>query len=239
MEPCSFLLDQWPSLTPELRDEAINTFGSSEERMLLLLEAVEESQVQPSTIGWRRSVHLMNNQYESVRTKARQLLASNEPNTTELISTYKPALEMTANALAGRTVFEEACARCHTYAGEHGVAIGPDLSTVRNRSKLAIMEDILMPNKSIADGYELWEIALKNGKNLAGIISAESVNALTLTDLSGNETSIQRSDINSIQASEYSAMPGGLEHQVDQQQMADLLEFLKAPPSGLASAASH
>lgn len=237
VEPCTFLLDQWTSLTPELRDEAINTFGSSEERMLLLLDAVEKSQVDPSTIGWRRSVRLMNNDYESVRNKARQLLASTEPNEAEVVKAYRPALSLQGNALGGQTVFEQACARCHTYAGNHGTPIGPDLSTVRNRSKQAIMEDILMPNKSIADGYELWEIQLNNNRTLAGIISAESVSALTLTDLSGKQSSIQRSDIQSLEASEYSAMPSGLENQIDHQQMADLLEFLKSPPGSVAQAA--
>ena len=237
LAPCSFLLDQWTSLTPELRDEAINTFGSSEERMLLLLDAVEEARVDPSTIGWRRSVHLMNHDYASVRTKARQLLAGSEPNEAEVVKDYQPALSLQANALHGQTVFEQACARCHTYAGKQGTPIGPDLSTVRNRSKQAIMEDILMPNKSIADGYELWEIQLNNGRTLAGIISAESVSALTLTDLGGKQSSIQRSDIQSLEASEYSAMPSGLEKQIDHQQMADLLEFLKSPPGSVAQAA--
>jgi putative membrane-bound dehydrogenase-like protein len=234
--PCSFLLDQWPSLTPELRDEAINTFGSSEERMLLLLSAVEEAQVDPSTIGWRRSVHLMNHDYESVRNKARHLLAGNEPNEAAVVKAYQPALSLQGNAIQGQMVFEQACARCHTYSGKRGTPIGPDLSTVRNRSKQAMMEDILMPNKSIADGYELWEIQLSNGRSLAGIISAESVSALTLTDLSGKQTVVQRGDIQSLQASEYSAMPSGLENQVDHQQMADLLEFLKSPPDKRAHA---
>ncbi len=94
-----------------------------------------------------------------------------------------------------------------------------------------------MPNKSIADGYELWEVTLNNGRTMSGIISTESVSALTLTDLGGNTSSIQRSDIQKLHASEYSAMPSGLEAQIDHQQMADLLEFLKAPPSGLAQSA--
>jgi putative membrane-bound dehydrogenase-like protein len=248
---CTFVLDQWPSLTPELRDEAINIFGSSEARMLLLLDAVEQEQVDPSTIGWRRSVRLMNHNFASVRNKARQLLASGKPNEAAVVQAYQPALSLGGDALAGKTVFEQSCARCHAYAGrtyagrayaartfaDDGTAIGPDLSTVRNRSKNAIMEDILMPNKSIADGYELWEVTLNNGRTMSGIISTESVSALTLTDLGGNTSSIQRSDIQQLHASEYSAMPSGLEAQIDHQQMADLLEFLKAPPSGLAQSA--
>ncbi len=229
--PCTFILEKWPSLSPELRDEAINIFGSSQARMLLLLDAVEQHTVEPSTIGWRRSVHLMNHDDEAVRTKARTLLAASAPNEAEVIAQYQPALILEGDAKQGLDIFTQSCARCHTYAGKLGNTIGPDLSTLRNRSKRAIMEDILMPNKSIADGYEFWEITLSNGKKLAGIISSESVNALTLTDLSGQTNTVQRQYIQALKDSEISAMPSGLENQIDHQQMADLLAFLKGKPS--------
>lgn len=237
--PCSMLLEKWMSLTPELRDEAINIFGTSQERMLLLLDAVENKQVDPSTIGWRRSVELMNHDDETVRNKARMLLADSKPNEAEVVSLYQPALALEGNAQNGLSVYSNNCARCHTFAGQLGVSIGPDLSTLRNRSKNAIMEDILMPNKSIADGYELWEISLNNERTLTGIISAESVNSLTLTNLAGQTTTIQRQEIEAIKDVKISAMPSGLEKQINHQQMADLLEFLKAKPSETLQAAMH
>ncbi|MDF9795236.1 putative membrane-bound dehydrogenase-like protein [Catalinimonas alkaloidigena] len=239
MAPCEFVLEKWPSLTPELRDEAINVFANSDERMLLLLEAVEKEQVSPATIGWRRSVELMNHDTEAVRVKARSLLADSKPNEAQVLKNYQSALTLEGNAKRGLNVFTESCARCHQFGGQLGTSIGPDLSAVRNRSKEAIMQDILMPNKSIADGFEFWQIKLNSNKQLSGIISAESVSALNLTDLSANESTIQRSDIEEIKDIGVSAMPAGLENQIDKQQMADLLEFLKTHPSAILQAASR
>ena len=39
---------------PEIRDEAVNVF-ITEERVHLLLDAIENQIVQPATIGWERS----------------------------------------------------------------------------------------------------------------------------------------------------------------------------------------
>jgi len=239
LAPCTFVLEKWPSLTPELRDEAINVFANSDERMLLLLQAVEKEQVSPATIGWRRSVELMNHDTEAVRVKARSLLADSKPDEAQVLKNYRGALTLEGNAKRGVNIFSESCARCHQFGGQLGTSIGPDLSAVRNRSKEAIMQDILMPNKSIADGFEFWQIRLSSDKQFSGIISSESVSALNLTDLSANEHTIQRNDIAEIKDIGVSAMPSGLENQIDKQQMADLLEFLKTHPSAIFQAASR
>jgi putative heme-binding domain-containing protein len=108
-----------------------------------------------------------------------------------------------------------------------GVAFGPDLGTVHNWQPASIMSNILDPNQSISDGYDLWEVALNTGEPVQGIIASETPNALTLRQANGQVTTIARPDIKSLKALGQSAMPTGLDKGISQQEMADLLAFLR------------
>ena len=89
------------------------------------------------------------------------------------------------------------------------------------------MHDILVRARSIADGYDLWQVTLKNGEAQQGVIASETPSALSLRPAGGQAVVIARQDIQSLQALNTSAMPAGWEKQLDQQQMADLLAYLR------------
>ena len=222
-----FVVERWPALTPELRDAALNTFLVSEDRVRLLLDALEEGKIDPASIGWRRSVRLMNYANEALRNRSRELLAQKEEERQEVVKQYHPALSLAGEIENGKLVYQKNCAVCHQMGGAGGVAFGPDLGTIRNRRPESIMADILAPNLSIADGHDLWLVELKSGESLQGIIATETPTALTLRNYAGQESTIARQDIESLKALGMSAMPTGLEKGISQQDMADLLAFLK------------
>jgi putative heme-binding domain-containing protein len=88
------------------------------------------------------------------------------------------------------------------------------------------MANILAPNLSIAAGYDLWAVELKNGETLQGIISSETSAAITLRTNPGVEKTINRQEIESLQVLDMSVMPV-LSSQINEEQMADLLAFLR------------
>ena len=108
-----------------------------------------------------------------------------------------------------------------------GTSYGPDLGTIRNRRPESIMGDILNPNLSIADGYDIWSIETKSGEPIQGLIATETPAALTIRNYGGQETVVARQNIKSLKALGMSVMPAGLESQISVQEMADLLLFLK------------
>ncbi|MDQ4140527.1 MAG: c-type cytochrome, partial [Bacteroidota bacterium] len=222
-----FVLQQWPTLTPELRDAAINTFMSSPERIGLLLDALEAGKIQAASIGWPRSVSLMAQENEKLRNRARALLTKKEDKRQEVIQKYQTALNLQGDKVQGKAVFQRDCSVCHQIRGNMGVDFGPDLGTVHNWPPSGILSNVLDPNQSISDGYDMWEVVLSNGKSVQGIISTETPNALTLRNAGGQVTTIARQDIKSLKALGISAMPTGLEKQINQQQMADLLAYLR------------
>ncbi|GAB3933852.1 PVC-type heme-binding CxxCH protein [Larkinella terrae] len=227
-----YVLQKWPVMTPDIRQPAIATFFTSSEkarplRIKLLLDAVEKGIIDQNSIGWPRTVGLMANSDPDLRNRARVLLTKRDKQRDEVIKQYQPALELSATAEKGALVFQQNCALCHQIGSTGGIAFGPDLATIRNRRPASIMGDILNPNLSIADGYDLWTITLKNGETLQGLISTETPTALTLLNQGGQETTISRQDIESLKAMNMSAMTAGLEKQINPQQMADLLAYIK------------
>jgi putative heme-binding domain-containing protein len=61
-----------------------------------------------------------------------------------------------------------------------------------------------------------------------GVLGGQTATTVTLKHEEGKEDVIQRKDIKNMYATNLSAMPADLEKQIDIQQMADLLEYLKS-----------
>ncbi len=222
---CDYLLQQWPALTPELREVAIGAFLVNPERVAILLDAIESGKVTPASLGWVRTAKLMSYTDDKLRKRARSLLAKNDE--AQVNKDYQSALQIEGDTLKGKMVFLQNCGRCHQVRNTMGIAFGPDLGTVHNWLPQNIMANILAPNLSIAAGFDLWEVDLKNGKSLQGIISSETSAAITLKSGPGIETVINRQDITSLRSVNVSAMPSGLEKDISQEQMADLIAYLR------------
>jgi putative membrane-bound dehydrogenase-like protein len=223
-EVSEFVLARWETLTPEIRDVGLETFLSEPERVRMLLDALESKQVPIAAIGWNRRVRLMNNSQEELRERARDLLTQEQGE--ETIKNYQKALDLQGNSQEGKLVYGKNCAVCHQFRGGEGVEFGPDLGTVHNWLSKDLMANILDPNLSIAPGFDLWEVTMKNGERIQGMIMNETSSAISLRISPGMEKTIDRQEISNIKGLNMSLMPG-LAGQIDQQQMADLLAFLR------------
>ena len=221
----NFVLERWMALTPEIRHTAINTFLSSKDRILLLLDALDSGKIQKASIHFYQAVELMTQPDEKVRVRARSMFAHNDE--ANVNKNYKEALKLKGNEGKGEIIYQKYCALCHQMRGTMGVAFGPDLATVRNWQPQSIMAHILAPNLSIAAGYELWAVELNNGEFVQGIIASETPAAIKLKNTGGIETIINRQDIKSLKTLNISAMPPGLEANISERDMADLLAFLR------------
>jgi len=144
-----------------------------------------------------------------------------------VVKRYEAALDKTGDAARGKAVFKSICAKCHRLDGM-GAEVGPDLATVQNQPKQMLLTDILMPSKSIAQGFEAYVVETVSGSTIDGVIGPQTPTSIALRHEDGKEDVIQRKDIKQMYVTNLSAMPGDLEKQIDVQQMADLLEYLKA-----------
>jgi putative heme-binding domain-containing protein len=221
------LWDRWP---PAVRDEAVSALARDPGRVRALLDAVATGKVRITEVDRALRIRLMMLEDDALRARARSLFAEPAAARTEAVNRYGAAASLTGDPERGRQVFTRACSSCHQYRGSGGVAFGPDLGEVRNRLPPALVIDILQPNHSIADGYELWIAELTGGTRVTGVIGAETPTSVTFRRAGGGETTVAREQIESMRISELSAMPDGLEAQIDLQQMADLIAFIKGAP---------
>jgi putative heme-binding domain-containing protein len=194
-------------------------------RVWLLVAALKNGDVQPWTLNFSQRRRLIMNNDPAIRAAARPMLEPSLSDREKVVKRYEAAFDRTADAARGREVFKSICVKCHRFAGL-GVQVGPDLATVQNQPKQALLEDILMPNKTIAQGYEAYVVETTGG-TLDGVLGAQTTTTIVLRHEDGKEDIIQRKDIKQMYVTNVSAMPGDLEKQIDIQQMADLLEFLK------------
>ncbi|MEX2591512.1 MAG: PVC-type heme-binding CxxCH protein [Anditalea sp.] len=231
LEVAHFLIEQWPSLTPNIRDEVIGTFTTSEQRIRILLDALEKGTIDPSAVSWRRQVGLMAQAEETLRHRSRKIFAdqSNKTAKKEVLDDYSQELGTDGDPILGKVVYQKNCSICHQIGGEYGTAVGPDLASIRNRDPKAILVDILDPNLTISDGYDLWEIRLQDGEIKQGIIGSETSGSLTLRIFGMDDELISRQQIESIKSTGISLMPAGLENQISKKEMTDLLSFIKNP----------
>jgi len=220
----NYVLQVWPTLTPGVRDAALGTFMMNTQRMKSLLDAVESGKINKSSLGWPKSSSLMGQENDTIRNLARALLVDHEQE--KINREYQASLQLTGDGDNGKLVFQQNCGICHQVRGKLGFKFGPDLGTVHGWLPKDIMANILAPNLSISVGFDLWELKMKNGEMLQGIISSETAAAITLNISSGQEKILNRQDIESLKVMNTSAMPV-LTQQINHQQMADILAFLR------------
>jgi putative heme-binding domain-containing protein len=194
-------------------------------RVWLLVAALKNGDVQPWTLAFTHRRQLIMNNDPAIRDAARPVLEQSASEREKVVKRYEAAFDRQADAARGREVFKSICIKCHRFAGL-GVQVGPDLATVQHQPKQALLEDILMPNKTIAQGYESYVVETTGG-TLDGVLGAQTPTTIVLRHEQGKEDIIQRKDIKQMYVTNLSAMPPDLEKQIDIQQMADLLEFLK------------
>lgn len=221
-----FALEHWEVLDPALRDAAINAFMERPVGMRALVEALEAGKVDPANVGWRRSVRLMTQRDVALRDRARAFFSADEKRN-KVIDEYATALTTEGDVAKGREVYQRSCAICHQIKGKDGIPFGPDLGTVQGWPASGIMANIIDPNQSIAHGFDLWNIVLKNGESMQGLITSETPTALTVRNADGQVTTVLREEVAAQNALNMSAMPVGLEANITHREMADLLAFLK------------
>jgi putative heme-binding domain-containing protein len=145
-----------------------------------------------------------------------------------VLTAYRPALDLPADALRGKAVFKKTCATCHRLENE-GTEVGPDLlSALRNKTRETLLTDILDPSREVDPRYVDYIVTNKAGRVFTGMIAAETASSITLRRAEKAEDVLLRTDVDTMQATAKSLMPEGLEMQLGKQDVADLIAYLQS-----------
>jgi putative membrane-bound dehydrogenase-like protein len=130
----------------------------------------------------------------------------------------------------GRRWFTEkvGCAACHRVGGQGGL-IGPDLTKIGAiRSGRDLIESIVLPSATFAQGYESFTVTLRDGQELTGIRVRQPDDSFVLRDAGGGETRLDPGQVQSVERLQSSLMPEGLLDALTRGETRDLLSYLQS-----------
>lgn len=222
------LLSGWPGLTPTLRLRVLDVLLSRESWVRAFLGALERGDVQLGEVDAAHRAQLA----EFPSSKLRELAARHfsQGATGEraaVVARYEGSLPA-GDAARGEGLYRKHCATCHKF-GEIGEQVGPDLATIEDRSSGAMLREILDPNRAVDQRYAEYLALTVDGLVKKGVLVEESGNAITLRGLQREETTLLRSELESLTTVGKSLMPEGFENQLSAQDLADVLQFLARP----------
>jgi putative heme-binding domain-containing protein len=119
------------------------------------------------------------------------------------------------------------CVSCHS-TGPDSAGLGPSLANaagIYNRRQLA--ESILLPHKSIAQGFATTALVLEDGKSLVGFVTSEAADLLVMRDAQGAEHRVAKPAIEERSKLPTSVMPEGLVADLSLAQFASLLDYIE------------
>ncbi len=220
------MLAPWEGFGPATRREVVDSLVQSAAGALALVRAVEAGAIKPGGIERDKRQLMLNHPQPLVRDAARLVLSDPPSNRKQVVASYQPALELTGDPQRGRMLYAKTCIQCHR-DGTAGHLVGPDFASVKNKSPEDLLVAILDPNREAQPSYQTYTAVTKQGKIYTGIISAETAASLTLKRAEAKEDVVLRDTLDELVSTGQSLMPEGLEKDLDKQQLADLIAWIK------------
>jgi len=226
------ILSAYASLSDEAKRDAVNTLASRPAFARPLLAAVEQGTVpkQALTADLLRQLRSLNDaDVKAALEKVYGTFRESTADKQKLIDKYKAVYyaggSTPGDAPRGRVVYNRVCAQCHTLF-DVGGKVGPDLTGSARTDLDYILQNMVDPNAVIPNEYRTSTIEMKDDRVLTGIVKSQDQNALTVA--TANETLVlPRKDIAGILQSELSMMPEGLLDTLPDQEVRDLIYYLR------------
>ena len=223
------LLSRYEKMNPDLKRAVVETLATRKSYAQKLLTAVQQKRVTRDEIPAHvaRSLNsLLGQQFVKVFGKVRPVAQNRE----KLIAKYRklltPARIADADASRGRALFKKTCASCHLLYGD-GAKIGPDL-TGSNRANLDyILLNSVDPSFDVPASYKMVSIVTVKGRVLNGVIAEEDATRVVLKTVEQPRVVILKEDIDIRKISPRSMMPEGQLDKMKQQELADLIKYLR------------
>jgi putative membrane-bound dehydrogenase-like protein len=235
-EAVAALLKDWSSYSPRVQTAILDGVCARKTSLPLVLDAIEKKVIDPSSLPPVRQTQLLESPDRAIRQRAKALLAGRASSAERkaVLERYQRSLSLPRDSRKGQEVFDKQCLKCHQLNGR-GFAVGPDLAAIQNRPDESILVDILDPSSTIVAGYRTYTVTTRGGRIFTGVLSGETATSVTLRREQGAEDTLLRKDIDEMHASATSLMPEAVEKEVSEQDLANLLGYLREalrPASG-------
>jgi putative heme-binding domain-containing protein len=221
------LIAHWRGYSPTTRRDVTDGLLSSVARIDLLLKALQERRIQPRELDRDKIQVLLNHPNAKIKAASAKLLGGSVvTDRTKVVADFQKILDLERDVTRGLQVFTKKCALCHRVGGV-GHQVAPELASVQNKSPSDLLIAILDPNREAQPNFNTYTVSTTDGRIFSGIISSEGANSITIRKAEGKEDVVLRSNIDELVASGKSLMPEGLEKELSEQDLADVIAFIK------------
>ncbi|MDA1121860.1 MAG: PmoA family protein [Bacteroidetes bacterium] len=131
-----------------------------------------------------------------------------------------------ADVIKGKVIFTKTCGACHQMYGEGGI-LGPELTGSNRTNTDYLLSNILEPSADIQDDYKMVIVTTRDGRTYLGTVAGDNDRQLVLKVVGQDQVSINKSDIQSREDTPNSMMPPGLINTMNDQEVLDLVAYLK------------
>lgn len=223
------LTDAMNALTPRLKSVAIATLLSRPDWAKSLLAALKDGSMDLNDLSLDQKQALRSFPDPQIRDQADKLLSMSgglpDADRDKVLQSLAHLTEVEGNVDAGRDMFKKHCAACHQH-GDLGKAIGPNLTGMAVHPKYELLTHIIDPSRSVEGNYRIYSVVTVDGVVKNGMLASETRTSISLIDTKGEQSNLQREDIEELVASRKSLMPEGFEKQMTEAELTDLLQFL-------------
>ena len=226
-----YLASAWPEFSPTLRAQAIDVWMSRAIWAGNLLDQMERGVVQAGGFEFGQRDRLLHYPDPIIAERAVKLFQSKSSATRQdVVVDYRRAFELVGDPAKGRQVFERACSSCHR-KDQLGNEVGPNMATVVEHSSEKLLVNILDPNADIQPGFQAYNVLLESGEVLTGLLVGETATSVSIKSAKGITQTVSRLEIEQLRNSNLSLMPEGLESILTQQDLADVVAYIRQPSS--------
>ena len=139
----------------------------------------------------------------------------------------RAALDLKGDATRGAITFKARCNACHK-AGDEGREVGPNLVSVKDHTREQTLRDVVYPSLLVAPQHVQYVVETAGGQLYSGLIASSNASSLTIRRPGEPDLTLLRKDVEALANTRTSLMPENLLEGLKDQDVADLLEFVKA-----------
>jgi len=218
-------LTGWRSHSPALRSQILDVLASRGPWAESVRERLESGTIVASELSAPVRQRLLDRSNNAPRWQ-KALATKVSTNRSEVLRKFQSALKLEGDSKRGAVVFRKSCINCHKVKDE-GHEVGPQLASITNKTKEALLNSILDPSAAVDAKYFSYSIVTEDGRSFTGQLATETGSSITLLAAEGKRKIVLRRDIEILQASNKSLMPEGLEQGLKPQDFADLIQFVR------------
>ncbi len=219
---------RWPDCSKTARRQIVAASVRQTNATRALLDAVERSGIPLVEVDPATRQALQKSSDVTVKERAAKLFANLSSDRAIVVQKFRVALKLEGDRKHGAEIFERTCAVCHQMQGV-GAKVGPDLSGIGQHARETLLVEILDPSQAVLPDFVAYNATTKNGDTYTGFIANESAATVTLRRANEPDVTLKRAELKEFKTSGQSLMPDGLEAGLSEQDMADLIEFLRRP----------